>query len=521
MLRKIISSGYVLYKTDANYVRRFFAATPLLNKIKMSDKASDIMGAFFRLIFELVKKLVFIGLFMYLPRALAIKFLDAGINGFGIEDVFVYLTVILVCFSGSINNSALFAQREADYVSIRNMKIKSRYYVRFVVLRRSIMELLSFFAAFSIWGMNPAKSLYLAIVIVVSRFAGDTVRIHMFRMFKKALPGLHVLIMIVALFFAYFFPYIRGYVPAAYKLIFDNVWIAIIMLVGALFIYYVWIFAGYDKIAEYLLRKYEMLGNDEPEDDNAEPDVDTTEDGMRALIEQEVDKLQVDYGKINGAFYKNNRTKIRNDIVIRVAIVLCILMVVVISGITGHEDFIYKVITFALPAMFFVVHGLNVSGKILMQMYCQVDNVLLSHIKCRRKNEILTNFFVRLPKLILLDLIAPLVLVAVTIIAGIIAGHEGSFSLVLYVCLGILLLSIMYTVINLVITYLIQPYKTKNATLVYNIINIALYLVGALLIYINITPLTFVLIAGGVLGIMVAGMMMSVQFLSERTYRNK
>ena len=522
MLTKIINSGFLLYKSDANMARSILGKIPFLkNTSKMSEKTANVLGVIFRLICEIVKKSIFVGLFMFLPRFLAIKFLEAGIAGFGIEDVFVYLTVILICFCGSINNSVIFAEKEADYVSIRNMKINSRNYYRFLVLRRSCLELVSFFAAFSIWGMNPAKSAYLALLIVICRFFGDTFRIFLFRMFKKTLPAMNIVISIAALFFAYFFPYIRGYVPGAYNIVFDSMWIAIILSVGTLFIYFVWVYSGYSRISEIILRKGELIGNDEPEDDNFEPDVDVTEDGLRALIDEECEEPEIDYDRINRTFYNNNKRKIIADLFIRCAIVFCILVVVVISGITEHYDFIYKVITYALPAMFFVVHGLTVSGKLSMQIYCQVDNVLLSKKRCREKNEILTNFLQRLPKALALDLISPMFLVLTTIIAGCISHHESSFQLVAYVAVGIILISIFYTFINFFVAYIIQPFKLKNAAKISVFIDIVIYLLAAGCIYINVTPFNFLIVGGLVVGVTAIITVLSIQLFAVKTYRNK
>ena len=91
MLTKIINSGFLLYKSDANMVRIILGKIPFFkNTSKMSEKTANVLGVIFRLICEIVKKSIFVGLFMFLPRFLAIKFLEAGIAGFGIEDVFVY-----------------------------------------------------------------------------------------------------------------------------------------------------------------------------------------------------------------------------------------------------------------------------------------------------------------------------------------------------------------------------------------------------------------------------------------------
>ena len=340
-------------------------------------------------------------------------------------------------------------------------------------------------------------------------------------MFKKTLPAMNIVISIAALFFAYFFPYIRGYVPGAYNIVFDSMWIAIILSVGTLFIYFVWVYSGYSRISEIILRKGELIGNDEPEDDNFEPDVDVTGDGLRALIDEECEEPEIDYDRINRTFYNNNKRKIIADLFIRCAIVFCILVVVVISGITEHYDFIYKVITYALPAMFFVVHGLTVSGKLSMQIYCQVDNVLLSKKRCREKNEILTNFLQRLPKALALDLISPMFLVLTTIIAGCISHHESSFQLVAYVAVGIILISIFYTFINFFVAYIIQPFKLKNAAKVSVFIDIVIYLLAAGCIYINVTPFNFLIVGGLVVGVTAIITVLSIQLFAVKTYRNK
>lgn len=111
-------------------------------------------------------------------------------------------------FCGSVNNSVIFETDEEAYVMLREVRCNPADYFRMVILRKNITEFISFWLVFSVFGMNVAKALYLTIVIVGSRYAGEAFNIMMFKATAKPF-SMHrkgnIAVMLLSLFVAYLY----------------------------------------------------------------------------------------------------------------------------------------------------------------------------------------------------------------------------------------------------------------------------------------------------------------------------
>lgn len=128
-------------------------------------------------------------------------------------------------------------------------------YFRVKFIYRLITELLGFWSAFTILGMNYVKAFYLVIIICLSRSVGECINILIFKMTGKRFAdhkGAFLLLMLAGLFVAYFVPYVRGCVPAAYIRIFDSIWVAAILGTGSV----LHIMYGPTEITKRLYQEY-------------------------------------------------------------------------------------------------------------------------------------------------------------------------------------------------------------------------------------------------------------------------
>ena len=104
----------------------------------------------------------------------------------------------------------------------------------------------------------------------------------------------NIAVMLLSLFVAYFIPYLRGYVPGAYDLVFNTIWLMVILLMIAVFIYYVWNYSGYPKAAARLFKKSSL-------DDGAEDDA--------AVLEEEPAFMAEDVSECNAQAYSEMKPK--------------------------------------------------------------------------------------------------------------------------------------------------------------------------------------------------------------------
>ena len=80
---------------------------------------------------ELIKKILFVLIFMKVPQMLFVKFMDVQDAGFGLENCFVYFGLVLCGICGSLIRSEIFSDEHTDVNKIENAKL-----FFFVILER-------------------------------------------------------------------------------------------------------------------------------------------------------------------------------------------------------------------------------------------------------------------------------------------------------------------------------------------------------------------------------------------------
>ncbi len=486
-----------------------------------------IAGTVFDILFELMRKLAYVAAFVLLPRLVFSRIMAVGLSGFKLEDCYVYFTLVMTCICGSIIHSFIFNVNERSYIQLKVLRMNPRDYFRGGILVKLIREALTFWAAFTILGMNAFKALYLVIVIIIARFAGEIFNILFFRAFKKSFTqftGAPVVLMLGSLFMAYFVPYVRGCVPAAYDLVFDTLWIVTMLVVASFFIYYVWNYDGYDMIAAKLYTRDAVdIHNREGE---AVPATDAELNHMVVAdkdIEVGENSGLTGYEYMNRLFFIRNRRTIINGIVIRVALILAALLVAVVATVMGNSGIVYKVISYSLPVLVFVMYLMSSGVRLCRTMFGHCDVSFLKNGYYRDRDAIITNFIIRLRYMTIIDIIPAGALAGAYVAAGVLADKKGSFTTVMCVCIGILLLSCFFSIYNLLMYYIFQPYNSnvEDKNPVYSVINILMYVGCYFCLGIETTSLWFILGVGLALAVMLAASVTLIVKLAPRTFRIK
>ena len=523
MIKSILYSGYAAYASDGNKMRMVLGRLPVVGKAAsgMSEKAGIAWGVVGRILYELVKKLLFCAVFLLVPKILFAKYMSAGENGFGTEDCFVYFAIVLNGFCGSIMNSAIFKQSRNSYAALYDFKVNPGDFYRFALIRRGGLELITFWAAFSIFGMNPAKALYLSIVIFNARAVGETINIIYFKISRKTFSEngtANVILMLLSLFLAYYLPYVRGYVPGAYDLIFDTLWLAVILFAGAVFIYYVFTFGNYRKIAAAC---FGNLGGYETDDSKITSKI--TSDAVDEEIDNQLKNGYFDYERLNEAFFVENGRELIGIVAKRMFIAAVILIVCVVLVNSGQSSIMYRAMSFIMPIMTCVVYMFTSSDRVCRELYYQCDLRMLDYTEFRTKDAILSNFFIRLRYLILMDLLPCIILMTTVVIIGIGAKGEADVITTISTAIGVLFLSVLYTMANVFVYYFVQPYRKDydKSNKVQIISTLIVCAVCAILVYCDISAIRYVVVIGVLLGVFAAASTTIVMQAGVRTYRNK
>lgn len=534
MLKTILRAGYASYVSRGNRLIYIINRIPLLGRLVKSSAyspgkaqtAACVAGELFHILWQIVQTALYTAFFMLMPRYFFARYSAVGVNGFAIENCFVYFTIILSCFCGSINNSGIFKVNKEGFVMLRELKCTPKDYFRMIILRRAVYELISFWLVFSVFGMDIFKAFYLTLTVVLSRFIGEAINILVFRSTKRSfasIKGASIAVMLISILTAYFLPYIRGYVPDAYNLIYNTLWMLVILIVSSFFIYYIWNYNDYAKIASVLFTKKILDSREEIGEINPADDDYFEKNGGEIKEKVLSDSNMGAYRYANRIFFKRDRKFISRCVAVRVLIVLMVFAAVLIMINKGMEEGVYKAISYSMPVLVFAMYALSASGQICRRMYYRCDVDLLKNGYYRRKDDVTANYLIRLRYLIIIDLIPALMLSAAYAATGALIGKEGSLVTVVSVCAGIILLSCFFTLFNLSVYYMMQPYREnpQEGSARYTMISLVMYIICAMFIYVNGSSLQFALGVGLALGIILALSATLVRNFGQFTFKNR
>ena len=520
------------FKYDANVLLMILGKLPIFGKkIKKaaakSDKAKLVLGILselFIVLFHFALIIAYVFVFMYLPKLILSRYAVGGESGFETHNSITYFTVVLTCFTGSILNPVLFKTTDASYSLLKIFRIRPKTYFRTELLKRLCIELPAYYLAFIIFGLDGFSALYLAIIVSFARFAGETFNILVFRIVGKRFtdyPGTRVIVMLIALFIAYFVPYIRGCVPATHSVLIDPLTLAIIFFVAAIFIYYVWTYDGMKAISARIHTRKEFIGYAEPVDENksAVENIELEEEEAETDIKR-YENLE-GYEYMNRLFFARNRSIVFRGISIKLSVIAVALFVAIVAVVMGNRDIVYKVISYSMPVMFFVVYCMCDMTKLCKNMFYHCDRYVLRDRQICGREIIAKNFFIRLRHVLYINGIPVMTLAIVYAVAGWLAGKEGSLTTVISVCVGIVLLGVFYTVYGLLAYYMFQPYNlsARTSNYIYSSLNILMYIGTYAIIFVDANSLRFTLCIGLAVAVILAGAVALISNIGYKTFK--
>lgn len=528
MINRLWKMYRVSFNSGANALLSVMGSLPFVkNKLNESYNGNKlvlgIVAAFFKVLVSLIKRLAFIAAFMLVPMVLFSRFMPAGELNFALENCYVYFGIVLCGFCGSLTKSEIFNNDEFSYTMLKTYKVNPQDFMRMKLLRKLLVEFLTFTVAFTILGMNGFKAFYLTLVIILARFVGEAVNILVFRMTGKSLlelRGVSVFVMLGSLILAYFVPYVRGCVPAAYDIVFDTVWLTVILVSGSIFMYYVWNYGGYQKIAMRVYTVSGLLNLNEDE-------------GFKLKEKQKNIVMMEDSEEENTsvsvqAFFEKNRSVFLSGIIARCVIIAAVLVVSIVTMTMGRADIVYKVISYSMPVLVFIMYVMSRGKSICRELFYACDKKLLMSDYYSDREVVFGNYMYVLKRVALIDIIPGGFLCFVYALSGILAGKEGSAPTIVAVCLGILLLSGFFSAYNVFMYYICMPFATDEdaiskslGSILYMIFNGLMYLVGYGCIFIETTSIIFTLGVALVFAIFLAASATIVAAMAYKTFRIK
>ena len=294
--------------------------------------------------------------------------------------------------------------------------------------------------------------------------------------------GLIVLFLILA----YGLPYFNIIIPEYIFLILST----IIIILGLISIKSVFTYPNYAKLYKKLLNQNNIFVSSEDVQKNT-------------LIESNLKRISIDttitsnkegFAYFHDLFVKRHR-KILSDSakkttigILLVGIVLCFVMLLAPTAKVPINNFIMNYLPFVLLLMYFINTGKVVTNA----MFMNCDHSMLSYRFFRQPNTLLSLFRERLKTLIILNLIPAFFM---SLVISILLVLSGGASLLTYVVIffSIIAMSIFFSVHNLILYYLLQPYnigmEMKSTT--YTIASLVTYWLCYYISDLKVSSLTF------------------------------
>lgn len=496
---------------------------PLLGKLFKNNEQPPTAGMKKRVVteiiyflWEIIKIYCYVLLFIHMPMKLFSKYMATGGAGFGLENSYVYFTLIMTCLSGSIIHSRLFDVNEDSYAMLKILRIQPKVYFRIRMISRMATECIAFWSIFVILGLGPGKAMFMVLIITFSRMFGECFNILVFRMVKKRLTDIKsasVIIMLSALIVAYFVPYVRGYVPSAYDMIFNPVTLFVIFAIGAVMAYYVWNNDSYNRIVArlYVRREIDLV---EEQDDSM---CDTITGDEKTVAPEE--HPYTGYQYMVNLFFNRNRNLFSGINMLKVVIIGVVFVVAMLAANFGYAETVKRVIMYSMPFMVFVVYCLCDVSKICHIMFYQHDRYILRNsISNSDRTE---DYLYRLYRLLRINAVPVGMLVLVYIITGILILDGDSLNVIIQLCIAIISLGVLFTALGLALYYLLQPYnnEAEHTNYAYIIVTLLLYLAGYGCVYIRISAMAYMTGIVVATGLIVAGAVTLVYKVSVRTFK--
>ena len=507
-----VKNAYIVNELIYNISR-----IPLIGKLIPNKfykyKLFKIISIIISIIYNIIKifgfKLLYIYCFLVLPFN--------NVSYFALTQAFLFLAIL-----GSFINTEIFNPTKDKYYMLILMKMDAKSHTigafLYFICGIFIGELLALILLTSIpW----YYSLLLVILTIMLKFIA--INFYFYRMKKSGKvinenkPEswlLYSLLIIIFLGLAYGLPYLNIIIPKFILWIFAS----IIFILGLISIKSIITYPNYAKLYKKLLNKDNLFLDNSTVQRNAQISTNLKQISVDTSITSEKSGFQYFHDlfvKRHSKILLKSAKKTTTGIFI-IGLILIVLLYIFPEFKSGANKIILNYLPFVLFLMYFINTGKSVTNA----MFMNCDHSMLSYRFFRQPQTLLSLFRERLKTLILLNLLPALTL---SLMISLILFVSGGASLITYAVIffSILSMSIFFSVHNLVLYYLLQPYnigmEMKSAS--FTIASLITYWVCYYISDIEVSSLTFgiIMIAFAIIYSLIS--LILVYKLAPKTFR--
>ncbi len=258
LFRKLFAEKILRYYEGTEGGISLIKSLPLVKKHLKDDAfgenskgrmAVGIISQVIMLLWEFIRKLLYVWLFMFIPYTIMAHFFP--LIKLHQDTTIIYLFVMLSTICGSFSNTTIFAMGDRDYLMIRVMLVSP--YMNFLgkFIYKIVTEFVFYFIILMIFQVPVLNSLMLCILTVCSRPIGEMFAIIAFDHFRGIYENRSVLngtIMAICVLLAYGLPVLNRSVSATWIYAIHPFVIVIMLVLGAGAMYFLWWYKYYRVI---------------------------------------------------------------------------------------------------------------------------------------------------------------------------------------------------------------------------------------------------------------------------------
>lgn len=533
MKNTLISVFHISTVSMANRLIYYIKRLPLIGKA-VSDglyaqtelkQGLAIVAALLYTVYRFFCKAVYIGLMVAFPLFLMAEDADPAARG----AMFVHIFFFLSFLAGAVQAPKALENKPNKYICIRLVGMDPQDYTLSMVLFYHLSEFVLFLPCIIVGGIlcgcSWVQILCMAISFPAFRLMGEALQLLIYRKTGRVLTTSYAIITVVLLLGAAlaYIPPGMGFTFGVDRWIIGFPFVLVPIALGLASLRYIIRYPGYREAARDILIRDKLL---------VDPKATANQNRFRDVKLRDEDftgenlgtgKFQnkKGYRYLNAIFFQRHRRMLTLPLYRRLMIVAVLFVGcgAALLLIPSFRPAFSQILSQLLPVFCFVMYFASIGERICRAMFYNCDISLLRYSYYRERKAILLNFQIRLWKVVQLNLVLAAAICAAVGGLVFISGVYWPIQDMIFFMLGIIFLSLFFSVHHLFLYYVFQPYTTeldmKNP--LFNIINMVVYVVCYMCLQIEAVPSSFAFI---VLGATVVYMLVALTLVYQLAPKN-
>lgn len=384
---------------------------------------------------------------------------------------------------GSFINVVLMENSADEYMLLHVLRVNPKRHYRMLLLQRILLDFFRFVPLAFFIGFGHYLCLYLA--LLGYRMLGETIRIKLYEKFKirQSVPvNIFLFLLCVATYVGYF---MTSGDPLNFGFVVHPIHVLVSFGIGVVCFLYLWRYPSYNRLAKELVLR-ESLAFESDMDANAvameAAEIKVDEKKLDLSSQERKHEKKKGYAYLNALFFERHQQFSRRLLMIKGGVILAVLVVlsVILLLFPSAQDETWNIMMQYSPAFVFLMYLMSSGKSICSALFFNCDRVLLKYGYYRKGRAVLENFFLRIGRIMLVDLIPAGLLSLIPVAVMIISGHLEDWPMLLLMVGSILCLSIFFSVYHVFCYYICQPYTEEMAeqSTLFRVLNALIYVIS-------------------------------------------